>query len=613
MSKLREAADGREKYALQHNLEQRLVVLDGERKEIDPYADSHLLQQIFEVGSKELAPLINTCALAPYPALDLAQREIIDVIADLAILRLEQGRLEDLNIEDIINRLRVLVNARFGLDKWSGFSLLFLANARIPLTNLFEEESSISDTSYGMFAKIITDRDLENGQVEIATNISDETVAALIGNINDEDFTRLCYVRCHDDEHSALRARYYDAVYKELLKREQAAPADWLDTRITTELLRGNGSEAADYVEQHIDTIADTNPFTMVRLLVAKPELITKRFLEVAETRLKDIVENGSNGNDDRGLTSALTHILGISGASNEADDLLPEYDKQPIREVRERCQKLLKDTIAPHFETIYDVSIAGQIERTAAMYSLPGYYVVNCISSFKSLVEDPEIGPTGIERLEKEFGLTELYRYTPEMLKQQLAEADEDKPYAVVITAQYDHNGAMRDTGVLTKLQKQLQKEGHLLRITEASSRAAVARRLHQLNKRYGNTQKIELLVIDVHGSRDSMAFNGDGFAVGSRMTTGDLASIHERGISSLNETLNSDAKIILGSCSTGKSGGIASEITNTFKRDAIYAPDNDSATSSIDLTFEDGKIADVSVDFSTATTAVFSAESSK
>ncbi len=195
---------------------------------------------------------------------------------------------------------------------------------------------------------------------------------------------------------------------------------------------------------------------------------------------------------------------------------------------------------------------------------------------------------PEAIEVLTKQFGIKDFGRYDAEMLLRQYQERDNDEePYGIVVYPESDHNGAFfHDKDKLKKVADDLG-DTHLLRIVEANNKIGVVKQLLKLRKKYPS-HKFSFAIIGGHGTKDSIQF-GSPYEHNnntSHIHTEDLAG---PGAGRTAGFFEKGGTIILESCSTGKSGGIAEKLSEVLGVQVV-APDVPTSTKEINVQVKNG-----------------------
>lgn len=177
-------------------------------------------------------------------------------------------------------------------------------------------------------------------------------------------------------------------------------------------------------------------------------------------------------------------------------------------------------------------------------------------------LLENPIIWKKGIELLQKEYGITEFYRYDESDLEEMLQYEGQDVPYGIVITAESDWNGAFIWT--LSLKDTWLKEEWIATRHMQVSSLSDLQRKLVKLNQKYWWKNKINFAVVHMHGNKDGMYPSEDENQVISIQW-----DVEHKG--SLARFLSDSCPIILFSCSTWQAWWIAEKISTLLWKKVI------------------------------------------
>lgn len=194
---------------------------------------------------------------------------------------------------------------------------------------------------------------------------------------------------------------------------------------------------------------------------------------------------------------------------------------------------------------------------------------------------------PGAAALLRREFGVMDFGRYPEDLLLKQCETSDDpESPYGVLIVARDDHNGRLygeRETW--SGLDKGLEDK-YLLRVVECGSKQELARRLLQMDRRYGKSQKIGFALLFGHGSKDGVTLGSveDPEVTGpikrksrpdQRIAADDLKGPGFRRGAGL---LRPDAQIAVIACSTGAEGGFVDHVASELGHPAVgpAAPGN-------------------------------------
>lgn len=188
---------------------------------------------------------------------------------------------------------------------------------------------------------------------------------------------------------------------------------------------------------------------------------------------------------------------------------------------------------------------------------------------------------PGSVKILNERYGIDEFYRYPIELLLSQVSQEDEQLPYGLVIFPKNDPNQAF---DVLIPALKDLYKKtrGHYaIKVAESDSKFDLGRKFINLNNKYGEKNKIGFLFLVGHGVE-----NGGGLKLGDydSKITRDLSQLNNNvlwkeesessSFKKINkEYIDKDAEIVLLSCSTGATKGLAETLAISIER-KVTAP---------------------------------------
>lgn len=198
---------------------------------------------------------------------------------------------------------------------------------------------------------------------------------------------------------------------------------------------------------------------------------------------------------------------------------------------------------------------------------------ILNALSALKVELRRPE----AVGELSNTFGIQAFSRYPDNMLVSQYDQKDDrDTPYGIVMNPRNDHNGAFYDLAAHdtnASLWKEVEREGHHVRIFECASKMDIARKLITANNLYGEKQKIAFAILGGHGNRSLMQF-GDTAKdeEGSQLSKGDLA--YGKGVQRAGEFFVENPTIIFNSCSVGGDTGLADLASEVYDA-TVYAAD--------------------------------------
>ena len=177
--------------------------------------------------------------------------------------------------------------------------------------------------------------------------------------------------------------------------------------------------------------------------------------------------------------------------------------------------------------------------------------------------------------KLVQRYGLSSFKSLPLPILDEQVnfAESGNNQKQVIVVLLPFsDHNGALRSIGpVLLKLFDDTSTT-HNIVCSQIKHRDELLRRLSSIRKNYGsdfNDYQIDKLIIGAHGSAEGMYFGPE---ESDKITTDFIKQFGKSQHS--DSVLRKDAEVILISCSTGASGGLAEQISESYKR-TTHAPD--------------------------------------
>jgi len=186
---------------------------------------------------------------------------------------------------------------------------------------------------------------------------------------------------------------------------------------------------------------------------------------------------------------------------------------------------------------------------------------IIRNIDVIKALEEK---NPGAVELLYKKFGITHFGRYPVDLLEEQIKQIEENtKPYGVMLSAYDDNNGAFySDKQKIADFYESLKRLGYGMRIIEARNKFTIARRLLELDRKYGNYQKISFLVINGHGDKDSIQFGRTQFEQPQKFVN--ITDI-DKG-ARIDKIYKNNIPIAFIACSTGQENGIAQEFSKVI-----------------------------------------------
>lgn len=127
---------------------------------------------------------------------------------------------------------------------------------------------------------------------------------------------------------------------------------------------------------------------------------------------------------------------------------------------------------------------------------------VLNNLSVLRDLKK--EIGNEGIDKLYREYGITNFGRYPAKILADQIRDEGTEKAYGIWLGPYTDWNGAFvwsESNEMVERLKNSAKSLGLGLKIVEARDKMTVVRRVVGLDKKFGRKNKIAFVVISGHG----------------------------------------------------------------------------------------------------------------
>ncbi|MBP9738158.1 hypothetical protein KBD20_00545 [Candidatus Saccharibacteria bacterium] len=190
---------------------------------------------------------------------------------------------------------------------------------------------------------------------------------------------------------------------------------------------------------------------------------------------------------------------------------------------------------------------------------------------------------PGSVKLLSEFYGIRNFSRYPTEMLIEQFdAHTEIAKPYGIIIGSVEDHNGALNGYAPIDKMFIRHfhddVKPKHILRVCEAADEYELRELLDRFSSMYGTDNKIDFALVEAHGSARGIRLSQH--ELGVLMVTSKL--------SDLSGYFNSQGCMILNSCSTGVSGGIAQRLSEQLQI-TVMGPLEDTGLHSIEVTDTD------------------------
>lgn len=262
-------------------------------------------------------------------------------------------------------------------------------------------------------------------------------------------------------------------------------------------------------------------------------------------------------------------------------DNLVTTYDKSGYNTRENKVLSVIKKRFNLEPNEYMEIRKAWCVSQKAELVNY------NIFDNLSKMMEMEDQYPGLPKVLFNEFGIRVFNRYTMETLLELCDNKDKDNiPYGIIIQPINDWNGAFEQPKLIDELNSDL-KGKYYLRIFECSDKLEIAKALGKLARRY-QAHKISFAIIGGHGTKTSIQF-------GKRFTERDILHLedftdprmlHNQSYFEQNPT------IILKSCSTGKFGGIAQKLSETFNAQVI-APTLPTSIKKININFdENGKV---------------------
>ncbi len=198
---------------------------------------------------------------------------------------------------------------------------------------------------------------------------------------------------------------------------------------------------------------------------------------------------------------------------------------------------------------------------------------------------------PSLPKTLNEDFGIVNFRRYPESVLVQQFEMRERtDIPYGILLFPIDDHNGAFSGNSDDVGTFADSLGDSYALRIVECDSKFDIAKRLISLERRYADAErghKISFAVIGGHGNENLIVFGGEDER--HRLLKTDFAGKSAGRIASY---FVENPTLILASCSTGKDGAIAQDLSTTLHA-TVIAPDGNTKLPAIRYKKDSGTFA--------------------
>lgn len=193
------------------------------------------------------------------------------------------------------------------------------------------------------------------------------------------------------------------------------------------------------------------------------------------------------------------------------------------------------------------------------------------------------------------QYGITNFTRYPEDILINQFDDRENnEKPYGLLLYPKADYGGAFsQDKKVLQELFQQAAGFGYSLRIAECGTKKNVIRILNFVRHHYGS---IHFAVVSGHGTVESIRLGKPRVVTENKdekenedkyqISLADIlrVGVIREGVRALESAFIPNPTIILNSCSTGKEGGIAQNLSRVLLA-RVIGPDRPTSLESIQL----------------------------
>lgn len=258
------------------------------------------------------------------------------------------------------------------------------------------------------------------------------------------------------------------------------------------------------------------------------------------------------------------------------------------IEKISERCKicglftlqhEIQRALIGPIRER-FKISEAHASEMIVSWEGVGGMKIVGNMEIMNEIEASCE---GGVKLLREKYGICEFNRYPASMLIEQVRNHDKDMPYGIIMNAKDDHNDAFdNDWATYHSLEQQLDGK-YVTRVFEVANSVQIMRVLAMLRKSYPD-HKIGYLIFGGHGNKDSIRLGG---AQANEFTLEGLDK--STSTSSIKDMFDTEASIVLNSCSTGEAGGIAEALSG--KISMAQGPQIPTSIQIIDVKFIDDR----------------------
>lgn len=290
------------------------------------------------------------------------------------------------------------------------------------------------------------------------------------------------------------------------------------------------------------------------------------KFISGCVDRYIDYLEDGQKQYDSS-LTSSMYRLCNFIGINS--------------------IYRLMLDKVGLYVNNKFNVSKGRYIVK-----SWTGKQYLDLVLNLNPMLQLEKSLPGAVRLLHTEYGICEFKRYPLEMLVEQAKVHGQDVPYGIALYPREDHNDAFDQEFqvVLPKLFDQT-RDKFVTRIFEIHSRYDLGRALLRLKRNFP-LNKISYAILAGHGAEDLIEFGG--YEPGRSDSGGYIDTTHVRKSRSLRGTIKEmfveEPSIAFFSCSTGKEGGIAQNLSEVLNAH-VEAPDIPTSVSDIEVSYLEGK----------------------
>ncbi|MFZ2152958.1 MAG: hypothetical protein WAV41_02770 [Microgenomates group bacterium] len=312
--------------------------------------------------------------------------------------------------------------------------------------------------------------------------------------------------------------------------------------------------QAKSFLEEEVDFIGDVSKMRS-----------SKEWQSLWSFKFDRMIEGGALGEKLR--KSVGEHMqLGIGGEKIIIDTVLSDEFIESHGELIKPYLKLMAEVAGLPVEISDDV-VCSWLTLNRELLNKDGDEVYKgrlrraVKKNIKSILEicsrSQEFGSQVILDLYKQFGITHFGRYSSDILIDQWNNRDNlSSGYGLWVGCYDDYNGSFyQNIDKIDLLSDDAAILGMKMRIIESRDKTSLAKRIYNLDKKYGENNKISFMVISGHGSADSVQLGNFG-NTDSSITTADL---YGRSANKMKKFYSQRMPVAFAACSTGIDGGIA------------------------------------------------------